>query len=129
MGCSNGKQNGEKDNNKRRSSIKKILRFQSRRASKPARPVSYAGIDQHHRVHQTSARPLSTFDAVPFHRLETSEITLYQKMFSLLFIIKDMFNNDYDNQNRAISEMNLSSRQSSQISILTGKESNSIDLK
>ena len=85
MGCSNGKQNGERENNRRRSSIKKILRFQSRRASNPPRPVSYAGIDQHHRAHQTSTRPLSMFDAVPFHKLETSEIIYLTNILKKIF--------------------------------------------
>ena len=90
MGGSNGKQNVEKGNNKRRPSIRKVLRFQSRRASKPARPVSYAGIDQHHGVHETSARPLSMFDVVPFHKLETSEIIYLINILEKLFF--DFYN-------------------------------------
>jgi hypothetical protein len=80
MGCNNGKQNGEKGNNKKRTIIKKVLRFQSRRSSNPPRPVSYAGINnQNHGEHESSIRPLSMFDAVSFHNLEISKINLSEK--------------------------------------------------
>jgi hypothetical protein len=75
MGSSNGKQNGEKGNSTRRSTIRKVLRFQVRRTSNPtSRPASYAGINPHFEEHEISTRPLSMFDAVPFHNLEISEI-------------------------------------------------------
>jgi hypothetical protein len=81
MGCSNGKQRDEeKRNTKKRSAIKKVLRFQSHRKSNPTRPVSYAGINQHHEI---SIRPLSMFDDVSFHNLEISKIiySLTKKSF------------------------------------------------
>jgi hypothetical protein len=80
MGCNHGKQYVEKGNNKRRSSIKKILRFQSHRSSNPLRPVSYAGINNHHSgAHDISTRPLSMFNAVSYRDLEISEITTGNK--------------------------------------------------
>lgn len=72
MGSSNGKQHEEKGRYRRRSSIRKILRF---RSTNPPRPVSYAGIDeQSPREHQISIRPLSMYDVVPFHHLERSKL-------------------------------------------------------
>lgn len=74
MGSSNGKQQGEKRDNKKRLSFKKVLRFQSRRSTSPSRPVSYAGINnQHHEEHERSTRPLSMYDEVPFDDLERSK--------------------------------------------------------
>ncbi|CAF1174634.1 unnamed protein product [Rotaria sp. Silwood1] len=90
MGCNNGKQHDEKGNNKKQSTIQKVLRFQSRRKSNPPRPVSYAGIDQHHEQHHVSTRPLSMFDALPTHVLE----------------IKTS-NYDVDNQHQTMPERNI----------------------
>ncbi len=88
MGCNNGKQRVEKGNNKRRSSIKKVLRFQSSRSSNPPRPVSYAGINQHQGGYEISTRPLSMFNAVSFHDSEISEINFIRqkKKKFLLFL-------------------------------------------
>jgi hypothetical protein len=71
MGCNHGKQHGEKG---RRASIRKRLRFSSRRSIIPSRPVSYAEINDHPQ-RQISTRPLSMYDAVPFHHLEISKIS------------------------------------------------------
>ncbi len=71
MGCSNVKQHVEKRNNTRRSTIRKILRFQTHQRSNPTRPVSYAGRNEEHEI---SIRPLSMFDTVPFRNLEISKI-------------------------------------------------------
>ncbi|CAF3632847.1 unnamed protein product [Adineta steineri] len=70
MGCSNGKQNGSKGNNKKRSSFTKVLRFQTRRTDKSSRPLSYTGINQHYQEHEVSTRPLSMYDDVNFNNLE-----------------------------------------------------------
>jgi hypothetical protein len=68
MGSNNGKQCGKTENNKRRTSFRRI--FQTNNTS---RPVSYAGTNQYHEEHQASIRPLSMIDAVPLNNLETSE--------------------------------------------------------
>jgi len=87
MGCNHGKQYGEKENNKRRSSIKKVLRFPSRRSSNPLRPVSYAGINnQHSGEHDIPTRPLSMFDAVSYHDLQISKINLSSKKKNSFFL-------------------------------------------
>lgn len=71
MGSSHGKQSGEKGYFRRRSSIRKILRI---RSNNPPRPVSYAGIDdQPAREHPISLRPLSMYDALPFHHFDISK--------------------------------------------------------
>jgi len=107
MGCNHGKQYAEKENNKRRSSIKKVLRFSSRRSSNPLRPVSYAGINnQHSGEHDISTRPLSMFDAGSYHDLQISKINLSSQKkkvpFFFLFI-KETSTNDVDNENRSTS--------------------------
>lgn len=75
MGSSHGKQSGEKSYFRRRSSLRKILRI---RSTNPPRPVSYAGIDdQLAREHQISLRPLSMYDALPFHHFDISKRILF----------------------------------------------------
>ncbi|CAF0735004.1 unnamed protein product [Rotaria sordida] len=70
MGCTSGKQHDEKRDDKRPSTFKKVLRFQSLQKFNPLRSVSYAGIDQHHEEHHSSTRPLSMFDVVSYKDLE-----------------------------------------------------------
>ena len=48
--------------------------FKNRRSIVPPRPVSYTGIDEQiQRERQIPTRPLSMYDAVPFHHLELSK--------------------------------------------------------
>ncbi len=68
MGSSNGKQNGERENNKRRSHFRRIFY-----TNNTPRPVSYAGIDQDHEEYRTSIRPMSMIDVGPFDNFEMSE--------------------------------------------------------
>jgi len=65
MGSNNGKQNGNKENNKRRLHFRRI--FQT---NNTPRPVSYAGINQYYDEHQISTRPISMIDVGPFDNLE-----------------------------------------------------------
>lgn len=64
MGCSNGKQHDENDNNKKQPPIKKRLRFSSSRKSKLRRPVTYGGIISPDNESQASIRSLSMYDNV-----------------------------------------------------------------
>ena len=74
MGSSNGKQNGEKKNTKRRSSFRRILRISSRETNHTPRPVSYSGINQYCEDHQASNRPMSMFNVISFDFLEETSI-------------------------------------------------------
>lgn len=73
MGSSNSKQNGEKDHNKRRSSLRRVLTISSRHKNKALRPLSYAGINQYYDECHISTRPMSMINAVPFDNLEISK--------------------------------------------------------
>ncbi|CAF2975158.1 unnamed protein product [Rotaria sp. Silwood2] len=70
MGSNNGKQDGRKENYKRRSSFRRILNISSRGINNPSRPVSYAGINQYWEEQRTSIRPISMINVVPFNKLE-----------------------------------------------------------
>ncbi|CAF1638772.1 unnamed protein product, partial [Adineta ricciae] len=65
MGCNNGKQHDEQgnqnNNSSKRSSIKKVLRFQKRRASKTSRPLSYTDSSPPHEEYDFPIRPVSMF--------------------------------------------------------------------
>ncbi|CAF5110927.1 unnamed protein product, partial [Rotaria socialis] len=73
-GSNNGKQDGSKENNKRRTTFRRILQTSSRQPNGTSRPVSYAGINQyyeeHHHHHHNSTRPMSMINVVPFGNLE-----------------------------------------------------------
>ncbi|CAF2718715.1 unnamed protein product [Rotaria sp. Silwood2] len=73
MGSNNGKQDGRKENYKRRSSFRRILNISSRGINNPSRPVSYAGINQYCEEQRTSIRPISMINVVPFNKLEISK--------------------------------------------------------
>jgi hypothetical protein len=68
MGSSNGKHDGEKENNKRRSHFRRL--FQS---NQTPRPVSYAGTNEYYEEHQISTRPMSMIDVGPIDNLEFEE--------------------------------------------------------
>lgn len=68
MGSSNGKQNVEKENNKRRLHFRRI--FQT---NNTPRPVSYAGINQYYEEQHISTRPMSMVDVGPIDNLEINE--------------------------------------------------------
>jgi len=68
MGSSNGKQNGEKVNNKRRLHFRRIFK-----TNDTPRPVSYAGIDRYCEEHEISTRPMSMIDVGSFNNLEINE--------------------------------------------------------
>ncbi|CAF3596826.1 unnamed protein product [Rotaria sp. Silwood1] len=70
MGSNNGKQDGKKENYKRRSSFRRILHKSSRELKNSSRPVSYAGINQYCEEQRTSTRPISMINVIPFNRLE-----------------------------------------------------------
>ena len=78
MGCSNSKQNGQTTTNqKRRTTIKKVLRLQSFRdiSHRTARPISYGGNDpeQNSIDHHLRRRPLSMFDGFPLTNYDQSK--------------------------------------------------------
>lgn len=78
MGCNNSKQDGEKENTKKQSILRKVLpRFSSKKTSKARRPVSYAGVNHRDEENKLSNRPLSMFDTLPSNRLGTSERTKF----------------------------------------------------
>ena len=68
MGSSNGKHDGEKENNKRRSHFRRL--FQSNHTP---RPVSYAGTNEYYEEHPISTRPMSMIDVGPFDNFELEE--------------------------------------------------------
>jgi hypothetical protein len=74
MGSNNGKQVSEKENSKRRSNFKRILRISSRQTNNNTqRPISYGGINQYYEEHQISTRPMSMIDVGPLDNLKTSK--------------------------------------------------------
>jgi hypothetical protein len=85
MGNNNAKQVSEKENSKRRSGFKRILRISSRQANSTQRPISYAGINQYYEEHQTSTRPMSMIDVGPLDNLKTSEKNSLNKLFENKF--------------------------------------------
>ncbi|CAF1424687.1 unnamed protein product [Rotaria magnacalcarata] len=72
MGSNNGKQDGSKENNKRRTTFRRILQASSRQPKGTSRPVSYAGINQYYEEHHhhNSTRPMSMINVVPCGNLE-----------------------------------------------------------
>jgi len=68
MGSSNGKQNGEKENNKRRLYLRRLFQINN-----TPRPVSYSGINQYYEEYQASTRPMSMIDVGPFDNLESNQ--------------------------------------------------------
>ncbi|CAF1028538.1 unnamed protein product [Rotaria sordida] len=99
MGSNHGKQNGRRENYKRRSSFRRILHISTREINNPSRPVSYAGINQYYEEQQTSIRPISMINIIPFNSLD----------------IKTSIDNFDIVSPEAISDMNPISRYSSQI--------------
>jgi len=65
MGSNNGKQNVNKENNKRRLHFRRIFQINN-----TPRPVSYAGINQYYDEQQISTRPISMIDVGPIDNLE-----------------------------------------------------------
>ncbi len=68
MGSNNGKHDGEKENNKRRSHFRRLFQI-----NHTPRPLSYAGINEYYEEQQISTRPMSMIDVGPFDNLELEE--------------------------------------------------------
>ena len=89
MGSNNGKQVSEKENSKRRSSFKRILRLSSRQTNNSKqRPISYAGINQYYEEHQRSTRPMSMIDVGPLESFKTGKNINCLENHSFFFYLK-----------------------------------------
>ena len=73
MGGSHGKQNSEKENNRKTLSIRRILHVSSHHLNNKSRPISCGGIDLYREKHQPSNQSFSVIDIVSIDSVEISE--------------------------------------------------------
>ena len=92
MGCNNGKQHGEQgnrnNNSNRRSTIKKVLRFQKRRISKASRPLSYTESTSPHEEYDFPIRPVSMFANLELSKTREGLLARVSRVFFLRNINK-----------------------------------------